>query len=46
MKNLKAFMMGSGVATAMLTACSSGDKQMKTVSGLTPAAFDSTINGK
>ena len=46
MKNLKAFMMGIGVATAMLTACSSGDKQMKTVSGLTPAAFDSTINGK
>lgn len=46
MKNLKGFMMGVGVAAAMLTACSSADKQATTVSGLNPAAFDSTINGK
>ncbi len=38
--------MGVGVAAAMLTACSSADKQMTTVSGLNPAAFDSTIDGK
>ena len=38
--------MGVGVAAAMLTACSSADKQATTVSGLNPAAFDSTINGK
>ena len=46
MKNLKGIFMGIGVAAAMLTACSSADKQMTTVSGLNPAAFDSTINGK
>ena len=46
MKNLKGILMGVGVAAAMLTACSSADKQMTTVSGLNPAAFDSTIDGK
>ena len=46
MKNLKGLLLGVGVAAAMLTACSSADKQATTVSGLNPAAFDSTINGK
>ena len=46
MKNLKGILMGVGVAAAMLTACSSANKQMTTVSGLNPAAFDSTIDGK
>ncbi len=46
MKRLKGFMMGFGVATAMLTACTTGSNQTKTLSGLTPADFDSTINGK
>ena len=39
-------MMGFGVAAAMLTACTTGNNQTKTLSGLTPADFDSTINGK
>ena len=46
MKNLKGILMGIGVAAAMLTACSTADKQTTTISGLNPAAFDSTINGK
>ena len=46
MKNLKGFFLGVGVAAAMLTACTSADKQMTTLSGLNPAAFDSTIDGK
>ena len=46
MKRLKGFMMGFGIAAAMLTACTTGNNQTKTLSGLTPADFDSTINGK
>ena len=46
MKNLKGFFLGVGVAAAMLTACTSADQQITTLSGLNPAAFDSTIDGK
>ena len=46
MKNLKLSCLGFGIAATLLSACSSGNQSTTTVSGLNPAAFDSTINGK
>lgn len=46
MKNLKTSFVGFGIAAALLSACTSGNKSATTVSGLNPANFDSTINGK
>ena len=46
MVNLKLSTLGCGVAFALLSSCSSGQQAELTVSGLDPAAFDSTINGK
>ena len=46
MNNLKVSIAGMGIAVAVLSACSSGSQQELTASGLNPAAFDSTINGK
>lgn len=47
MTNLKTSLYGLGIAGAMLAGCASGGEQAgKTASGLDPAAFDSTINGK
>ena len=45
MKRLKHLMLGAGVVTALFSACAGNDAKL-TVSGLNPAAFDSTINGK
>ena len=45
MNSLKHLMLGAGVVTALFSACAGKDAQL-TVSGLNPAAFDSTINGK
>ena len=46
MKDLRQLLLGVGVAGAMLTACAPGEKPATTISGLNPAAFDSTIAGK
>lgn len=46
MKNFKGVLLSAGVATAMLSACANGDNSTLTQSGLNPADFDSTINGK
>ena len=46
MVNLKLSTLGCGVAFALMSSCSSGQQAELTVSGLDPAAFDSTINGK
>lgn len=45
MKNLKSSFLGLSIA-AMFAACSGGGQVDTTVSGLDPAKFDSTINGK
>ena len=45
MKNLKSSFLGLSIA-AMFAACSGGSQVDTTVSGLDPAKFDSTINGK
>ena len=45
MKNLKSSFLGLSIA-AMFAACSGGSQIDTTVSGLDPAKFDSTINGK
>ena len=46
MKNLRMSLCGFGIAAAILSACSGGQQVETTVSGLNPAKFDSTINGK
>ena len=47
MTNLKATIFGMGTAIALLSACASpGVEPAKTVSGLDPARFDTTINEK
>ena len=45
MKHFKSSILGAGMATVLLSACGSQQSQI-TVSGLNPADFDSTINGK
>jgi aldose 1-epimerase len=45
MKHFKSSILGAGMATVLLSACGSQQSQI-TVSGLNPANFDSTINGK
>lgn len=46
MKNLKGSLLIAVTSLAMLSACTGSQKQTLTESGLNPAAFDSTINGK
>ena len=47
MKKIKTSCYAFGLAIAMMASCQSGQKVADTtVSGLNPAAFDSTINGK
>ena len=46
MNNLKSIMLASGLASILLAGCQSGQTSNLTQSGLNPAAFDSTINGK
>ncbi len=46
MKDVKGIILSAGVATALLSACASGNDAQLTASGLNPANFDSTINGK
>lgn len=45
MKHFKSSVLGAGMAAVLLSACGSQQSQI-TVSGLNPANFDSTINGK
>jgi len=45
MKLFKGLILGAGIITAVLTACSTGNGQL-TQSGLDPAKFDTTINAK
>ena len=46
MKNFRSIIFGAGLATILLSACVSGNEGNLTVSGLNPAAFDTTIQGK
>ena len=47
MKKFKTSCFAFGLAITMMASCQSGQKAADTtVSGLNPAAFDSTINGK
>ena len=46
MKNFKSILFGAGIATILLGACTSGSEEKLTVSGLNPAAFDTTLQGK
>ena len=46
MKNLSKAVLGMGVAIAMLSACDAAKAPVTTVSGLNPASFDSTLQGK
>lgn len=46
MNNLKSIMLAGGLASILLAGCQSGQTSNLTQSGLNPAAFDSTINGK
>lgn len=46
MKNLTTSIYGLGFAAVLLSACASGQQSGKTASGLNPADFDSTVNGK
>lgn len=46
MKNQKATLLVAGIMAAALSACGSASESQMTVSGLNPADFDSTINGK
>jgi aldose 1-epimerase len=46
MNNLKTVVLAGGLASMMLAGCQSGQSSTETQSGLNPAAFDSTINGK
>ena len=46
MKNLKGAFLSAGIATALLSSCASGSDASFIASGLNPADFDSTFNGK
>ena len=46
MKNLKATMMGFGIALAAFSSCASGEQPALTASGLDAAKFDTIINEK
>lgn len=46
MRQINHLILGAATATMMLTACGAGGETQLTVSGLNPAAFDSTIDGK
>jgi aldose 1-epimerase len=46
MKNLSKAVLGMGVAIAMLSACDAAKDSVTTISGLNPASFDSTLQGK
>lgn len=46
MRNVKSLFWGAGIATMLLGSCSANQNAQTTVSGLRPADFDSTINGK
>lgn len=46
MKNLSKAVLGMGIAIAMLSACAVDQKPVTTISGLNPASFDSTLQGK
>ncbi|WP_443731420.1 aldose epimerase family protein, partial [Segatella buccae] len=46
MRQINHLILGAATATMMLTACGAGGENRLTVSGLNPAAFDSTIDGK
>ena len=46
MKNLKKTCLGFGFAALLLAGCSTSQKELTTLSGLNPTAFDSVINGK
>lgn len=46
MKNLSTKFLSMGFMAMILAACGSGNQTGQTVSGLNPADFDSTINGK
>ncbi|MBQ6652234.1 MAG: galactose mutarotase [Prevotella sp.] len=46
MKALKSFILGAGMAMAVLAACTPGGNCDVTLSGLEPAKFDTTINEK
>nr|WP_297012123.1 hypothetical protein [Prevotella sp.] len=46
MKNFKNLLLGVGLMSAMLSSCGSAPTSALTLSGLIPAAFDSTIYGK
>ena len=45
MKNFKSFILATGVAIAMLSACETIEKPVLTASNLDPAKFDTIING-
>ena len=45
MRKIKSLIFGAGMATILLSSCNC-DKCQTTVSGLNPAAFDTTINEK
>ncbi|MBO4658073.1 MAG: galactose mutarotase [Prevotella sp.] len=45
MKNLKSFILATGVAIAMLSACETNKQPVLTASNLDPAKFDTVING-
>lgn len=46
MRHFKSLFGGVGIATILLTACGANQDAQSTVSGLRPADFDSTIQGK
>ena len=46
MKNFKGFILGTGVAIAMLSACTTGNETVLTKSNLDPAKFDTIISEK
>ena len=46
MKNFKGFILGTGVAIAMLSACTKGNETVLTKSNLDPAKFDIIISEK
>ena len=46
MRNLKSIVLGAGMTALLLSSCANGNETQLTVSGLNPAAFDTTINEK
>ncbi len=46
MMNIKNLLCGAGMAAFLLSSCAGGNETQLTVSGLNPAAFDTTINQK